>query len=204
MTIHQCKQGSEEWRRLRAGVITSSDFDQIVTPGGKLSKQWEDHAHKLIAERISGEVIDSPTSAAMAAGRYFEPEAALWYEFENSVTTEQVGFCTVDIGGFLIGASPDRLVGNDGLLEIKCPLPKTHVGYLLRDSGMYLPYKPQVQGQLLVTGRQWVDCVSYCPSFPPSCHRIHRDFIYCATLTNALEEFCARVARMEEKIRGML
>lgn len=198
-------QGSEEWRRLRMGMPTASAFDRILTPGGKPSKSADDYLYELLGELIMGRPFDAPKYPWMLRGNDLEEEAANWYEFQNDVATEIVGFCTTDDG--LIGASPDRFVGDDGLLEIKCPKPSTHVGYILHpDSGVAKDYAVQVQGQLYVTGRKWCHVISYHPEMPRVIVPVERNEEYIALLASALRDFCARLAdgKAELERRGLL
>src|SRR5689334_10779581 len=113
-------QYSEEYDRLKLGMPTSSHFHKIITPQGKPSKQWREYACVLIAERILQRKIEFYNSPAMERGLIVEAEAADWYEFDQDVTVQRIGFITDD--NRTIGCSPDRLVGDDGLLEIKAPL----------------------------------------------------------------------------------
>lgn len=196
-----CKQGSPEWNEARRGIPTASDFEKILTPGGKISKQAATLAHRKVAERILGYSLDSVCTAAMEAGRMIEPEARDWYAFEFGEEVKEVGICLTD--DKRIGASPDGLVGELGLLEIKCPMPHTHVGYLLNPAQLgEEDYKPQVQGQLYVTGRKWLDSVSYCPPFPPVRHRIEREEKYIESLNTVLAAFCEQLDEMERVIRA--
>lgn len=134
MINHDVRQGSEEWRELRLGKPTASCFHRIVTPSEVgLSVQSASYAWLLIAERLLGYPIDSPTTALMDRGSTLEAEAVRAYEFLSETRTVKVGFLTTDDGR--IGASPDRLVGSAGLLEAKCPASHNHVGYLLGSSG---------------------------------------------------------------------
>src|SRR5260370_15029419 len=118
---------SEEYDRLKLGIPTSSHFHKIITPQGKPSKQWRQYACVLIAERILQRKIDLYQSLSMERGLIVEAEAADWYEFDQDVTVQRVGFLTY--ANHTIGCSPDRLVGDEGLLEIKAPPPPTPVGY---------------------------------------------------------------------------
>jgi hypothetical protein len=87
-----------------------------------------------------------------------------------------------------MGASPDRLIGEDGLLEIKCPAPHTHVKTLL-DQNLDRDHYPQIQGQLLVTGKKWVDIISYHPEMPSLILRVERDEAYLSTMRKLLNDF---------------
>lgn len=186
MKVHDCEQGSAEWHALRLGRPTASEFHRIVTPTGKLSKQSRAYAMRLVAERLLNRPMESVEGVQwMEHGRATEPEAARAYEFQNDVRTQVAGFVTTDDGR--TGCSPDRLVGDAGLLEIKCPSPAVHLGYLL--DGFNDDYLPQVQGQLLVVEREWCDWFSYQSEMPGACVRSYRDKAYLARLAAALDEF---------------
>jgi len=120
-------QYSEAYDRLKLGIPTSSNFHKIITPQGKPSKQWREYACVLIAERLLQRKIEFYNSPAMERGLIVEAEAVDWYEFDQDVVTQKVGFISDD--DHTLGCSPDRLVGGDGLLEIKAPLPHTQVEY---------------------------------------------------------------------------
>lgn len=189
------EQGSVEWSLVRMGIPTASNFDRILTPTGKPSAQAADYLRDLIAERMLGAPIDAPKTAWMQRGNELEGEAICFYEFERDVAIERVGFLMDDAG--TRGASPDGMVGDDGLVEIKCPSPSVHVGYLL-GRGVDKAYFSQIQGQLLVSGRAWTDIVSYHPlvhRLPPAIVRVERDEDYIAKLSVALDEFAALLRR---------
>ena len=205
--IHNVRQGSDEWEALRRGKPTASQFDKIITPLGKASAQWEVYANKCIAELILKRRIDDAmaSSGAMERGHYLEDEAMRYYEAQTGFDTKLVGFVTTDDGR--VGCSPDRLVGDDGLLELKCPLPHTQIGYLLK-GGIEDKYKPQLQGQLFVTGRQWVDILAYDPDFPDHViMRVEREAAYLACLETLLQRFNdyvhTSVLTLAEKWKGI-
>jgi len=140
-------QGSTEWLLLRMGRPTASCFDRIITPSGKPSSQASDYCNLLLAELMLGRPIETPAMPWMERGSLLEDDARAEYEFVNDVTVDRVGFCTTDDG--LIGCSPDGLVGEDGLLELKCPKAEVHVGYLLlEDEGVQQAFWAQIPGQL--------------------------------------------------------
>lgn len=160
--FHYCDQYSPEWWSLRRGVPTASSFDKIMTPAKRqASSQQEGYIAELLGEKIDplypriGE-----GTPAMQRGNKMEPEARKFYEFDNDIDVKPVGFVMSACGRF--GCSPDALVGDEGLLELKNPDPKTHFKYLMAGK---LPddYLCQVHGQLIVSGRKWCDFVSYCP-----------------------------------------
>ncbi len=198
MLQHECEQGSFEWLQARSGIPTASEFDKIITPTGKESTQAEAYAERLLAEYILGHPVETFGGNAWTdRGKELEPDAVKFYELNKDVDTKAIGFCTNDEK--TMGASPDRLVGEDGLLEIKCPAPQTHVHYLLTekvDKGYY----PQIQGQLLVTGRKWVDWLSYHPEMPPVIIRVERDEEYLATMKALLAKFTEELEKKRVKL----
>ena len=165
MRRYDCKQGSDEWLQLRLGIPTASDFDRIITPA-KLqpAAAATKYMNLKLAEWIYGQPLEAFVSPWMERGLALEAEAVRYYEMERDVETEAVGLITTDDG--MIGASPDRLVDNDGLLELKCPALETHVGYMLDPQSLMDEYRLQVQGQLWVCQRAWADMQSYSPGFP--------------------------------------
>jgi hypothetical protein len=187
--IHYMVQYSPTWWETRCGFPSASAFDRILTPTGKLSAQAEGYIDELIADRCQlspNFFTERPMSREMANGRDMEPEARRWYQMERPDSlVQQVGGCVSACGRFW--ASPDGLVDDDGVLELKCPMLKTQVEYLRLDT---LPanYRPQVHGQLFVTGRKYVDFASYAPGLPGFIVRVEPDE-YTAKLAVALEDF---------------
>ena len=196
MQIIDVIQNSPEWQEIKLGVPSSSNFDKIVTVDGKPSKQKEKYMFKLAGEKVSGMITESYQNFAMQRGIEMEEEARQLYQLLNSVEIETVGFCLAE--GY--GCSPDGLVGQEGCIEIKCPLPATHVGYLL-DNKLPTDYFQQVQGQLLVTGRKWVDFMSYAPGIKPLIIRVERDDKFLTTLKAELGLFCKQLSEIIEKIK---
>lgn len=200
MIVHDVIQGSSAWMRLRMGIPTASEFHNILTPTGKQAgaDTTRRYACELIAEWLMQRPLDGVTMPWMQRGKDLEEKAAEFYEFVNDVETKIVGFITNDAG--TIGASPDRLVGDDGLLEIKVPSHHQHIEYLLFKD-ISKRYKPQLQGQLYVTGRQWVDIVSFHPEMPPAIVRVERDEEYIKILDVALQSFTRYMAELREGLR---
>lgn len=200
MIIHRdIEQGTPEWHQLRLGIPTASEFDKIITSGGKPSTQADAYANRLLAEIIVGQPVETfKKSAWMERGNELEPEAAAYYEMTNGIDTEKVTFVTDDER--TMGASPDRLVGDDGLLELKCPAPHTQIDYILNGK-LDRDYWPQVQGQLYVTKRKWVDLVSYYPGMrKPVVIRVARDEAYITTMSGLLVKFTATVAAKKARL----
>lgn len=198
MIVHDCEQGSEEWIRVRAGIPTSSSFHKIIRKSGEPSTSAQKYMNALLAERLMGRAIDEHVSLWMQRGKDLEAEAAAWYENQRDLDTTPVGFVTNDEG--TIGASPDRLVGDEGLVEIKVPAPQTHAHYL-RTGVVDEEYKPQAQGQLWITGRKWVDICSYHPEMPKVIVRITPDEIFMAKLAKLVRKFSLELEAVTIELR---
>jgi hypothetical protein len=183
--------GSDEWRQARIGIPTASGAHRIVTAGGKLSSQRDSYLCELAAERLLGTWLDTDAGDFAARGTALEPQAVAFYELLTNADTIPGGFCTTDDGR--AGCSPDRLVLVDGKplrgLEIKCPKPSTHVGYLLNQDHD-AKYKTQVQYSLWVSGLQSWDIVSYHPGMPEALIRIPRNEPLIKIMSDRTAEFC--------------
>lgn len=194
-----CEQRSDEWFACRLGIPTASSFDNIVTSKGEPSKQADKYMSKLVTERITGQRVKGFENDSMLRGAELEPEAVGYYELRNNVETQPIGFAYKnDLKKF--GASPDRLIGEDGCLEIKCPEAHTHIEYL-RSNKLPTEYIVQVQGQMYVTGRKWTDFMSFYPGLPPFIIRVHRDDLFIERLEQALIKFCLDLDQLEQTIR---
>jgi hypothetical protein len=132
----------------------------------------------------------------MARGKVVEERARSFYELKKNVDVTRVGFVLRDDGR--VGCSPDGFVGDDGILEIKCPKPENHVGYLLDSEG--IGYRCQVQGMLWLTGRRWVDTISYHPDFSPALVRVARDEEFIGALSRCVKTFLQTVDEMKLKL----
>jgi putative phage-type endonuclease len=199
MTIHLA-QGTDEWLRARLGKVTASRVaDVIAKTKTGYSASRANYAAQLIAERLTGVPQESYTNAAMAWGTEKEPEARSLYAFQTGVDVEEVGFIPHPSIA-MSGASPDGLVGDAGLIEIKCPNTATHIETL---TGQIVPakYITQMLWQMACTGRQWCDFVSYDPRMPPSMQlfvkRVERDDEKIAELEEEVRRFLAEI---DEKI----
>lgn len=151
------EQGTEEWLAARAGKMTGSRFAAIVGTG----KTHDDLLRDLAWERYTGRCVESYTTPAMQRGTDLEPEARNWYAFVSGLPVREEGFIVHPTHPF-IGISPDGLTGDEGLIEIKCPGHRAHLETLDRRK-VPSQYRWQVQGQLWITGRAWLDFVSYHP-----------------------------------------
>lgn len=197
MKVHYCEQLSEEWYELRLGKVTASHFGDVIA--GKDTSRRKTYMMRLLAERMTGQRQESYSDKNMEWGIETELQAREYYEWVMDEVVEQVGICFADEAG----ASPDGLVGSEGTLEIKCPLTTTHLGYIL-DNRLPAQYKPQVQGQLLITGRKWADFISFDPRYlkqPMWRIRVERDQAYLEKLSAASAAFITELSEMERKLR---
>jgi hypothetical protein len=198
--FHNVAQYSEAYERLKLGIPTSSNFHKIITPQGKPSKQWREYVCLLIAERILQRKIELYHSPAMERGLIVEADAVERYEFDQNVTVQRVGFITDD--DHTVGCSPDRLVGDDGLLEIKAPLPHTQVECWLSGE-VSERFRPQLQGQLYVAQRSWVDIVCWHDVLPKIVMRVEPDEQFIKALDRELQIFNFFIESVMEKICAM-
>jgi hypothetical protein len=191
MIFHDIEQNTDAWFDLRAQKITSSKLGCIMAHYGKsFGKPAKDYALDIALERITGERKEnSYTNAHMERGHEEEPLARA--EYENQF------FCSVSNGGFFeiddFGCSPDGLVGSDGVIEIKSAIPSIHFARVERQS--YDPaYKWQLIGNLMKTGREWIDFISYCSSYPEG----NRIYVYRMVGVDFKEEFKMIDKRLDE------
>lgn len=196
-------QGSEDWHRAKRGIPSASNFDRILTnKTGKLSAQADDYIAELVSEMLSPflpERAESYTSNAMRFGQETEAEARRFYSLERDTDVQQVGGCMTDDGR--LWCSPDGLVGEEGGLELKAPLPKTHAKYLLKEGSLLDDYRQQVHGALIVTGRAWWDLMSYSLGMSPVLVRVEPGPDTDA-LKVALDRFCDQYAAALAKVRA--
>ncbi len=200
------EQRSDEWFAARLGKATASRVADIVakTKTG-YSASRANYLAQLVCERMTGTKADSFSNAAMMWGTEVEPEARAAYSFERDVDVEEVGF--IDHPALAAGASPDGLVGADGMLEVKCPNTATHIETLL--SGKVADkYVVQMQWQMACTGRQWCDFVSYDPRMREGLkifiQRVPRDAERIAELEAEVAKFTAEVDATIDRLNGLL
>ena len=201
MIVLDAAQGSREWLEARLGIPTASQFSRIVTPGGKLSTQREGYAAELLAEWALGEPVSDFSNEWTERGQLLEPAARAYYEFQCDIGVKPVGFIYLDENR-MIGGSPDGLVGESGLQELKCPGPGKHLYYLAGDE-CPRTYLPQCQGNLWVSKREWIDFMSYHPGFPPFITRVVPDEKYHAALDQHMETFIDELLEARERLRGL-
>lgn len=168
MIVHDVKQNSPEWSLLRAGTPTASCFKMLVTSTGLPSKSLNGYAGLLAAELYAGKPLSSFKGNAWTdRGHEFEDDAANYYGFIRDCEPKKIGFVTDDDSRY--GASPDRLINEAGLLEIKCLKTENHIKLMeFYDKNEYVPseYVVQPQGQMLVCKREWCDIIFFHPHLP--------------------------------------
>lgn len=197
-------QLTPEWFGLRLGKVTASRVSDVVarTKSGYAASR-ANYAAQLVCERLTGEATESFTSAAMQWGVEQEPFARDLYAFRNNVDVDEVAFVNhpkIDMAG----ASPDGLVGADGLVEFKCPITATHID-TLRYASVPGRYVNQMQWQMACTGRAWCDFVSFDPRMPEEMRlfvqRVQRDDGHIASLEaevrNFLDEIDETIAELK-------
>lgn len=199
------EQGTPEWFAARLGRATASRVADICakTKSGPAASRGN-YLLELVTERLSGEPTPFFANAAMQWGTEQEPFAREAYEVTREVFVEEVGFIVHPLMK-MAGASPDGLVGEHGLVEIKCPNSFNMVA-TLRANEVPAKYLPQIYFQMACTGRAWCDFVSYDPRLPTNCQlfvkRVERDHVRIAEIENEVEAFLAEVAATEAELRG--
>lgn len=191
------EQKSDEWYSARVGKVTASRVADVVakTKSG-YSASRDNYMAQLVCERLTNKPAESYSNAAMQWGTETEPLARAAYEAKMDVLVDEVGF--IDHPTIVMsGASPDGLVGEDGLIEIKCPNTSTHIDTLLNQT-VPKKYADQIFWQMACTGRQWCDFVSYDPRLPADLQlfikRIPRDDQYIKLLEAEVIEFLTETA----------
>jgi hypothetical protein len=199
LEIFDCDQGSETWLRIRMGIPTASEFATLLSTGrgGGESKTRRTYLYKLAGERITGTPMESYTNKYMERGKALEPEARDYYQFLTNSKLQRVGF----IKNTNKGCSPDSLIGNDGMLEVKTEAPHLLIERLETDK---LPddHYAQLQGNLWVSEREWIDALIYFPGMPASLKRVFRSDEYIKNLAIAVDKFNDELDSLVERIKA--
>ena len=202
--IEMMDQGTEEWFTIRIGKVTASRVaDVIAKTKTGYSATRDNYMAQLVCERLTGQKGESFTNAAMQHGTDTEPLARAAYEAYADVLVDEVGFVPHP-SIIMAGASPDGLVGDDGLLEIKCPNTATHIETLLSQS---VPgkYNTQMQFQMACTGRKWCDFVSFDNRLPEELQlfvmRVPRDEVFIRLIEAEIVQF---IAELDDKINKLM
>lgn len=209
ITYHpEVVQGSEEWHKMRCGLLTASEMHLIVTPTLKAASNEDErvHLYELMAQRITGYVEPSYIGDAMLRGHVDEIEAIALYD-KHHAPVQAVGFVTNDKWGFTIGYSPDSLVGDDGLVEAKSRKQKLQLQTILEyfANDIIAPkFVIQAQTGLLVTERDWLDHLSYCGGLPMPTVRVFPDEKVQTAIIAAATAFEARLAVKLAEYKALL
>jgi putative phage-type endonuclease len=200
------EQGTPEWHALRCGKVTASRVADVMRSGrgGAPSASRARYMGELVAERLTGTPYESFKSAEMQRGNDVEAEAVSAYAFICGAQCDRIAF--VDHPSIeMSGASPDALIGNDGLAEFKCPASHTHIQTLLSDK-IDGDYVRQMQWQMACTGRQWCDFVSYDPRLPTEMalyvRRLQRDDAAIAAMEIAVSQFLFETSMMVDDLKA--
>jgi len=198
------EQRSDEWFAARLGKVTASRVADVIakTKTGP-SASRENYSTQLVLERLTNKQAESYTNAAMQWGTETEPMARQAYELKRGLFVNETGFVdhpTIEMSG----ASPDGLVGMDGLIEVKCPNSATHMETMLTQK-VPAKYIPQMMWQMACTGRNWCDFVSYDPRFPENLQifieRVEYDPTYVRMLELEITQFLDEVTKKVEILR---
>ena len=197
-------QRTDEWFAARLGKVTASRVADVIakTKTGP-SASRENYATQLVLERLTNKQAESYTNSAMQWGTETEPMARQAYELKRGLFVNETGFVdhpTIE----MCGASPDGLVGADGLIEIKCPNSATHMETILNQK-VPAKYIPQMMWQMACTGRNWCDFVSFDPRFPENLQifieRVKYDPTYVRMLELEITQFLDEVTKKVEILR---
>lgn len=197
--IHDMEQGTPEWYRVRLGLPTASCFATVLARGkdGGASVTRRTYLMKLAGEILTGEPMENYSNGYMERGKQMEAEARDYYGFICDEPLTRVGF----LKNGSKGASPDSLVGENGVLEIKTAMPHILGEFILKDK--FPPeHMAQCQGGLWIAEREWLDLCIYWPSMPKFITRIHRDEDYIAKLSAAVDEFNAELYEIVHRLRS--
>ena len=199
MEIFECEQNTPEWHAARLGIPTSSMFATVMAKGkgGGESETRKTYMYKLAGEIITGEPMDNYSNAHMERGHVMEAEAREMYAFiRDGEPIQRVGFIRRDRKG----CSPDALVGDRGMCEIKTKLAHLMIEVILRDSPPP-EFRAQCQGALWIAERDWLDLTVYWPRMPLFVKRVYRDDQYINDLSTAVDTFNAELDEVVAKVR---
>jgi len=199
MIIIDCIQGSDEWFSARAGNPGASNMNKIITSTGQPSKQAKEYMYQLAGEYIVGKCEETFKSIHMETGIEREAEARALFELIQGVEVQQVGLVYKDAAK-AFHASPDGLIGDDQGYEVKCPMMKNHIKYLL-DGKLPIDYFVQVQSSLYICERDTWWFMSYSPGLDPFILRVERDEKFIEKLRAELDKFCLELAVMIRRLK---
>ncbi len=198
-------QGSDEWKAARCGLLTASEMDLVVTAKqlkAVNNDKVRSHLYELAAQRVTEYVEPSYVNDDMLRGLDIEQHVRELYS-EHYGEVEEVGFVTNDRWGFVLGASPDGLVGDSGEIQVKGPRQKTQLATIVANE-MPGDHLIQVQTGLLVTERKWCDFISYCGGMPMVTIRVHADLEVQAAIVEAATTFHEKLDAIVERYYSRL
>ena len=201
--IIECEQGTDEWLRARMGMPTASEFATVMANGkdGGASKTRRTYMLKLAGEILTGQPMDSYTNAHMERGKVMEDETREYYSFVTGAELTRVGFAVND--DLRCGCSPDSLIGDSGMLEIKTKLPHLLIDLTLKNE--FPPeHKAQCQGGLWVLEREWIDVAVYWPGLPLLKKRAVRDEAYIKNMSGEVARFNDELQEIVAKLRALV
>jgi hypothetical protein len=193
-------QGSEAWKLDRVGRATASEFSSVLAKG-KEGIMRRKYLRRVVSERLTGKPAETYSGKHTERGQMQEDDARQAHEEQANVWAVRTGF--IPHPEIMAGCSPDSLIGPDGALEIKSVIPTVQIETIER--GGYPPeHRAQVQGVLWITGRQWVDFVSWSPDMPAHLRlywfRVYRDEYYIENLAAEVANFLCEVDALEVKL----
>lgn len=195
-------QGTPEWLAMRLGKVTASRIADVMATASASRKNY---MAELVCERLTGRHEDKYKSAAMRRGNELEPKARAYYELESGLDVTEVAMIPHPVI-LMSGASPDGLVGDDGLIEIKCPNTATHIDFL-HNLNPKQEYIYQMQWQMACTGRKWCDFVSYDDRLPEHlsyrCLRVQRDDSLIRDVEYEVVLFLAELDKLVTSLNGL-
>lgn len=201
------EQGSPEWIAIRLGKATGSRIGDVLAQGknGAPSASRANYRAQLVAERLTGVMVEGYTSEAMDRGKEIEDDARAAYAFRTGAVIQSIGFAqhpTIEMSG----ASPDGLIGDDGVVEFKCPNTATHIE-TLRGGIVAKAYREQMLWEMVCTGRKWCDFVSYDPRLPESMslhiRRVHIEPDRVAEVEAEVRKFLSEVDETVAELRRL-
>ena len=199
--VDDIEQGTPEWNAARLGNPGASNASKIITNAGAVSKQRGDYLLQLAGELVCGKQEEGFVSQAMLNGIEREAAARTLFEIIHCVEVQQVGLVYKD-DRRQFHCSPDGLIGDNCGIEIKNPMLKTHVKYLL-DGTLPSDYFSQVQMSLYVSERETWYFMSNYDGLPPLILEVHRDEPFIKKLAKALDDFTVELSEIVEKLRKL-
>lgn len=193
LEVIDCEQNTPAWLEARRGVVTASAFKHVMAKGeGKTRAKY---LRQKVAELMNAKPADSFKNEHTERGHALEPEAITLYAFQHDIEPQRVGFMRRGP----VGCSPDVVVGDDGIAQVKTMLPELLLE-VLETEKVPSEHTAQLQGELWVTGRKWTDFVAFWPGLPLFVKRVHRDEVFISRLSVEIDTFLADMAALQAEI----